>query len=595
MILKKPLKKVRPKKLSKKKIIDNIIKYETEKQSELIKIMKRKPQIRHQFYSDNAVIIHEDDEKYIGLFPLMEQYNKIHNKNISKYNEKKNENKNFLKHYTGYKLYNKNIFKDDTGSVFGNILPLYNKKNFIFSDKFLSGKKIFQESGLLIQNKRHLREYYKKVRNLSDNKAERDIAYINHLNMYLEEKIEKNKLKDLEKDIVLMEKVGKVNKKVISTRLAKYKRSREYKINKRKEAMKALELFRNNQMKIENDKEYIKNITKLIEFEEKEREKLKEMDTTNNNNQSMTNLENEDNNTLFILNRYQNNRYNNKINATKILPKNRSSINIQSSLYKETTNSTTNINNETKQTVFNNRNTFLNKTRNNIKKHLNISEYTMNDTHENKDNTEYININDTYNENPINFFSKLKQNSINETSTKFKSKYKSNRNISRIKFERNDDTSTISHNEFDKTKNYFISDHAKKSAQKRGRNSIHPISNIKSTFGFTKFSDKSRDQDNKSDNSINMNKTLNMKGKGDLKWKLFMNLNKINNYVFMRNNREFKHFCDNSNFIPNTLTSKIKQSFELDDELKKAQINYVKLLMEQKIMKYFDKDLLYNY
>ena len=594
MILKKPLKKVRQKKLSKKKIIDNIIKYETEKQSELIQIMKRKPQIRHQFYSDNAVIIHEDDEKYIGLFPLMEQYNKIHNINISKYNEKKNENKDFLKHYTGYKLYNKNIFKDDTGSVFGNILPLYNKKNFFFSDKFLSGKKIFQESGLLIQNKRHLREYYKKVRNLSDNKAERDIAYINHLNVYLEEKIEKNKLKDLEKDIVLMEKVGKVNKKVISTRLAKYKRSREYKINKRKEAMKALELFRNNQMKIENDKEYIKNITKLIEFEEKEREKQKEMDTTNGG-QSMTNLENEDNNSLFILNRYQNNRYNNKINATKILPKNRSSINIQSSLYKETTNSTTNINNETKQTVFNNRNTFLNKTRNNIKKHLNISEYTMNDTHENKDNTEYININDTYNENPINFFGKLKQNSINETSTKFKSKYKSNRNISRIKFERNDDTSTISHNEFDKTKNYFISDHAKKSAQKRGRNSIHPISNIKSTFGFTKFSDKSRDQNNNSDNSINMNKTLNMKGKGDLKWKLFMNLNKINNYVFMRNNREFKHFCDNSNFIPNTLTSKIEQSFELDDELKKAQINYVKLLMEQKIMKYFDKDLLYNY
>ena len=76
----------------------------------------------------------------------------------------------------------------------------------------------------------------------------------------------------------------------------------------------------------------------------------------------------------------------------------------------------------------------------------------------------------------------------------------------------------------------------------------------------------------------------------------FKNLKRLNLYVYTRNNRKFKKFCDMSNsFIPQNITDKINKSFELDDKLQKAHIDYVKLLMEQKIMKYYDKDLFYNY
>ena len=92
-----------------------------------------------------------------------------------------------------------------------------------------------------------------------------------------------------------------------------------------------------------------------------------------------------------------------------------------------------------------------------------------------------------------------------------------------------------------------------------------------------------------------MNQTLDVKEKGDSKLNLFMNLNRLNNFVYMRNNHDFKSFCDNTNIMPKNVTDKINKSFELDDKLQKAHIDYVKLLMEQKIMKYYDKDLLYNY
>ena len=592
MLLKKPLAKVKLKKISEEKIEDNILKFESENYFDLIKLLKRKPQKRHQLYSQNAVIMHKDDsEIYNGFFHQMNKYNKINNINISKYNQKKNENKNFLKQYIGYKLYNKKICRDDVSTLYGNILPLYNKKNYFFSDKFLSGKKIFQKSGLLIKNKRHLNEYYKEVGKRNENKINRDLTYINQLKYILEEKIEKKKLKDLEQDMLMMESVGKVKRNYIKEKLVKYKRSSQYKRNRRFEAMKALELFRKNQMDIENDKEYIKKITKLIEFEEKERKK--ELSHSKNNH-SKNNFETENSNSLFILNRYQNKRYNNKINASTSLEKNKSSINIQSTLYKETTTNSTNNKNETKQTFINNKIPIRNRKRNSINSNSDFSRYTLNDTHEINDKTEYININDTSNnKNPLNL---LKNSRNNDTSTKFQTKYKSYRNISSTQYQKSDELSSISNNDFTKTKNYNISDYSNISTQKRGRNNHKiPIRNVKSTFDITKFSDKIKEKENNIKNLSMMAQTLDVKEKGDSKLKLFINLNRLNNFVYMRNNHDFKSFCDNTNIMPKNVTDKINKSFELDDKLQKAHIDYVKLLMEQKIMKYYDKDLLYNY
>ena len=599
MILKKFTKKLKLKKLSEDKIIDNIIKYEKEKHSELVKIFHRKPQKLHQFYSNNAVIIHEDDEKYNGFFPQMKKYIKIQDKNIFEYNKKKNENKNFLKQYIGYKLYNKKICKDDTNTLYGDLLPLYNQKNFYFTNKFLSGKQIFQDCGLLIKNKRHLYDYYKKEDNTKSNKGKRDIDFMNQMNLILEEKIKKKKIQEQEKDWKILEKFSKIKKNKIDKNLEKYKRSKEYKLRKRAEAMKALELFMKNQKDIEDNKDYIKKIEKLIELEEKEKQKeqINEMNNTSENNPSSNNLENENNNSLFILNRYQNPKYNNKINATKIFPKTKSSIDIRSTIYKgTTTNSTINKYNETRQTI-----DFIPikiKKRRSVNGNIyfseNTSENKLSFTQDNKeDNSNYLNINDTStNKNPINFYRNIKQTLNNSSSVRFLSRYKPIENASSTQFDKNEDFSTITQQK--KIGRNFLSDYSNTynaSTQKRARN-IHKrrVRKFKSTFELSKYSEKLKDQEIKF-NSTTLNNTSDEKGKNDLKWKLFMNLYNLNHKVQTRNNKKLKNFCDISTSIPRTITDKINKSFELDNQLKQGHIDFVKLLMEQKIMKYYDKDV----
>ena len=590
MLSKKPLSKLKLKKISDDKIIDNILKYEKENHFELMKLFHRKPQRLHQLYSKYAVIMQEDEEKYNGFLPLMNKYNKLHDQNISKYNQKKDENKNFLKQYIGYKLYNRKICKDDIPTLFGNLLPLYNEKKFFFSNKFLSGKKIFQDSALLINDGRHLNEYYKKMANIDPKKGKRDLTYLNQINLLLEEKIEKEKIKALEKEYALLEKYGGIKKKYLANKLERYKRTKEYKQKKRMEAMKALEQFTMKQKEIENDKIYVQRIKDLIEIEEKEKSYSK-------NNKSSNNIESENNNSLFILNRYQNNKYNNKINASNTLQKNRSSVNIQSSLYKETTNSTTVNNIETRQTIFNHNNPIRIRKRNSVNSNLDFSRFTLNDTHENKDNTEYININDTTNkENLLNLFN---QSPNNNSSTKFQTKYKSKRYISSTKNEKNEESSNITNNDFNKTNNYLLSDYANISTKKRGRNTLcNPIRNIKKNFDISKFSLKMKEKETekKIRNLSMMNQTLDDRRKSDLKMNLFNNFKKIDLFVYMRNNHEFKNFCDTSlEFVPKKVSDKINKSFELDDKLQKAHIDYVKVLMEQKISKYYDKGVLYNY
>ena len=597
MILKKPMQKMNIKEKYKDKIFDNIIKYEKENHNELMKIFHHKPQKVHQLYSNNAVIIHKDDEQYNGFFSQMKKYNKIHDKNISEYKKTKNENKNFVKHYMGYKLYNKKNYNDDSSSIYGNLIPLYQKKNYFFSNKFLSGKKIFQQSGLLIKNKRHLNEYYKEYyksgENTLFNKGMRDLSYINHLSMFVEDKLEKSKIKEMEEDMRIMEEVGKVQRNYIKNSLEKYKTTKQYKQKKRFEAMKALDEFRKNQIEIEKEKKYIQNINNLINLEKKERQKEKELNTSNNNNQIYNNYESENNNSLFILNRYPNRRYNNQINATKVLPKNKSSINIQSTLYKETRNTSINKYNEARKTSLNIKPIRIKKKHSN-KTDIDFSELTIEnnfkDTNENKDINEYINIDDkNIDENPLNNHYNIKNSLNNDSSLKLETKKYF------TKFTKHEELSTINPIEINKTNNYLLSDFTNISTQKRGRNSHKiPIRNIKSTFDLSKYSDKLNLNGKDKRNSLTMvNQTIKEKTKEDSKWNFYSFLHKLNTNIHTRNNQKFKHFCEylTTVTIPKYVIKKIDKSFELDDKLIEAHLDYVKALMEQKILKYYNKDL----
>ena len=579
--------------VSQNKLIDKIFKYEKVKNYELLKLINRKPQQVHQIYTNNGVLIHEDEEKYSGFFDLMNSYNKTHDINISKYREKKNENKNFLKQYIGYKLYNTKICRDDIGTLYSNLLPLYNEKKYFFSNKFLSGKGIFQKSGLLMQSQRHLNEYYKRVEKRIFNKGLRDLSFLSKINMLIEEKVQRNKIKEMEKEYELLEKYGNIKKENMSERLERYKRSKEYKLRQRIEAMKALDLFVQTQKDIENEKKYNENITKLIESEEKERKK--ELDTSKKNTTNF-NYEKENNSSLFILNRYQNTKYNNKINASRTLQKNKSSTNIQSTLYKsykDTINSTNN-NFETKQTIFNNRK--LNK-RNSINTNPDFSVLTLennnNDTNEKKDTSEYININDqtTNKNNPINNFpniKRFKKISNNESSEKIESKNKTKGTFTISKHEKNENLSTMSI--FNKTDN--------NSLKKTGRNHYnYSIKNFKLIQDLTKYNEKPKPKPREKKNKINISTTMNYNSsvdditKGDLKWNLYKDFNSLNNKIFFRiNNLKFKKFCDNANTIPKSVDDKIDKSLELDEQIKQSRINYIKLLMKDKISKYYNKN-----
>ena len=79
--------------------------------------------------------------------------------------------------------------------------------------------------------------------------------------------------------------------------------------------------------------------------------------------------------------------------------------------------------------------------------------------------------------------------------------------------------------------------------------------------------------------------------KGDIKWSLYKDFNNLNKNIYFRNNHKFHRFCENNTTIPKNITDKVSKSFEYDEEIKQAHVDYVKLLMNQKISKYYDKNL----
>ena len=107
------------------------------------------------------------------------------------------------------------------------ILPLYKEKYFSFTNQFLFKKKIFQESASLINNRRHLNDYYQKMEQLNDNKSIRDLTFLNKLSLELEANIERRKLKSLQGDYIKLEKLGMAKKNHFFRKLAKIKRTKE--------------------------------------------------------------------------------------------------------------------------------------------------------------------------------------------------------------------------------------------------------------------------------------------------------------------------------------------------------------------------------
>ena len=109
----------------------------------------------------------------------------------------------------------------------------------------------------------------------------------------------------------------------------------------------------------------------------------------------------------------------------------------------------------------------------------------------------------------------------------------------------------------------------------------------------TKFNEKQNGKRNKINNlaTQNYNSSMDDLTKGDLKWNLYKDFYNLNKNIYFRNNRKFHRLCENTETVPKNIIDKVSKSFECDEEIKQAYVDYVKLLMKHKISKYYDKNL----
>ena len=195
--------------------------------------------------------------------------------------------------------------------------------------------------------------------------------------------------------------------------------------------------------------------------------------------------------------------------------------------------------------------------------------------------------------NPINTFKQIKNMSNNYSTIMVESKNKKLKNRKSL-VDKNEEISSLTHNDDYNTKNGFLSEITNLSTHKKGRNLTKNLTKkTKSTSELIKY-DIDNGSESRSKNLSTFNHTLDDKEKKCLNWNLFKNLYQLNHKVHTKNNLDFKNFYEKASIIPTddyqNITSKINKSFELDDELKKAHINYVKLLMKEKIKNYYDRN-----
>ena len=610
---KKSIPKIKLKTVSNRDVLNKIVNDENIKSLKLIKIFSYKHQKLHQLYSKNEDhIYNEDEQKYTSLFPKMKKYNQIYLKNISNYFQKKDENKNFLKEYMDFKKYTKEVCNDEINFLYGDLLPKYQNKNLKFSKKFLKGEKLFKENGLLMKKKRDMDDYYRreiKKNGKNIQKTMRDILYINEIYNKLENK--RVKYNSVGKNALLPASLEvKKRRSCVADMIDIYKTSHAYKKVKREEAMKIAKAVQEKQKEIEDDKEYIKNISNLIEQEENLIEKQKTFYPNISNPFSLKKNkinENENENTLFIINRYTKDNLRNFksiFNDNPNLNKNKSSTNIHCTLNKEkdeTTISTFMNVNETKFSLFsrNNKNN-INK-RNSIKTTIDYSDYNL-DNNNNFINNDYILIDDTSNPLKINsqktkkLSTSIKNINLSHYST-YNIKMKIKNKIDKNKLQQtnpindnNEELSSITN--FNKT-NLYNSSLTNLSTKKGKKTSnLNKMRKTQLSYSVSKHKalDKnkfnSRDNEKKVNNFSIYEEDFDEKG---LRWDLYKKYIGLKYKLESNNNHKLGSFSNSFSILPKIVKDKLDKSFELDEQIKESHKNYVKLLMEQKI-KGFDKD-----
>ena len=534
MILKQPLPKKKLKTISNRDVLLKISKNEKINKSVLYKLFRYKHQKLHQLYSKNDNHrYNKDDEKYTYFFPRMKEYNKGFNKNKTIYLDKKIENEKFIKEYLNFQKNAKKICSNEIHSLYGELIGKYKNKKLEFSNKFLSGETLFKENGLLMASQKDIDNYYsKEVREYGkDNKKTmRDILYINQLFDSLELKMQKSKSVRAPSLMVDSKNEYMRRKSCVAEMLDNFKMTQEYKRMRKEQGMAMANIVRLKQKEIEEDQNYIKNISELIEKEENDKNK-----------------ENENDNTLFIINRYTKDKMGRNNNDYK-LNKNKSSNDILSTIYKEndTTNSTF-MNNDEKKVTFFGRN-FKNKSQ------LINSSKTIYSHLENK--------------NKGNIFIKDDSSQIMKEQKYLKSilknnKSKSNMNKSDINNENNNLSCTYS----------------------RNNNNINNISTY-TNFSIKKNQTNLNNKENNKDGKININNAnIGIMNKDEIKTELYKNYLGLKYKLESNNNRRLKNFCNTFSSLPKIVDEKINKSFLLDKEIKESHQKYIKLLMENKIKK----------
>ena len=536
MILRRQLPKKKLKSISNKDVLLKISKDENINKSELYKIFTYKHQKLHQIYSKNDNhIYNEDDEKYTYFFPKMKKYNKEFNKNKTMFLDKKNENSKFLKEYSEFQKNAKKICNNEIHSLYGELIGKYKNKNLEFSKKFLSGKTLFKENGLLMTSQKDIDLYYSKEykeKGKNSQKTMKDIFYINQLFDRLELKKQKCKSVGISSLMVDSNNAYVRRKSCVAEMLDNFKMTHEYKRMKKEEDMALVKIVRLKQKEIEEDQKYIKNISELIEKEEKEKDN-----------------ENENDNTLFIINRYVNNKMR-KDNDINKLHKNKSSNDILSTIYKEndTTNSTF-VNNDEKKVNFFGRN-------------LNNKSFLINNS-----KTIYAHLGNKNNDNML----------IKDDSSQIKDKSKYQKSLLK-----NNSTQFFENDKSKDNKSYLNNENIDASSiYSRNNNNINNISTY-TNLSVIKKKTNSNNKEKKEQGNINKD-NFGAINKKEFKEELYKNYLGLKYKLESNNNRKLKNFCNTFSSLSKIVNEKLNKSFLLDKEIKESHQKYIKLLMENKI------------
>lgn len=131
--------------------------------NDLKKVFSYKIPEKYSVYVPNLEYSLEKDKKVIlDIIFSIQKYNRLFDKLMKEYEEKKEENKNFDLLYEGYKDFNDDLCgkeANNTNNLVGNLINKYERKHITFNSQFLQ-KNIFKQSGLLPTTKKQAIDFY---------------------------------------------------------------------------------------------------------------------------------------------------------------------------------------------------------------------------------------------------------------------------------------------------------------------------------------------------------------------------------------------------------------------------------------------------